>query len=126
MIVYVDEPPAASAFYVDTFGLQLGVRRPPTAPTPNSTPARRKLAFASYALGEENFHGGVRRQHAGEQPTNVEITLVDRATSTPPTPTALKAGCESLSPRPRTSRTASAWRGCGIPFGTLVELATPM
>jgi lactoylglutathione lyase len=123
VIAYVDDPVAVSAFYVDTFGLQSEFVAPEgsyaqldTGPT--------KLAFASYALGDANFPGGVRRSEANEPPANVEITLVtDRVDDA--YATALEAGCQSLAApqdKPHGQRVAFV----RDPFGTLVELGTPM
>ena len=121
VIVYVDDPTAACAFYEDTFGLrgEFAVdeyAQLDTGPT--------KLAFASYALGEKNFAGGVRRAALEGQPPNVEITLVaddvDAAHAR-----ALEAGCTPLAPpedKPQGQRVAYV----RDPFGTLVELATPL
>lgn len=124
VIAYVDEPAAASAFYQQTFGLRAEFAAPDgsyaqldTGPT--------KLAFASYALGETNFENGVRRAATdGQPPPNVEIVLVaddvdgayDRA---------LAAGCVSLAgpqDKPHGQRVAFV----RDPFGTLLELATPL
>lgn len=123
VIAYVDDPPAASAFYADTFGLQSEFIAPDgsyaqldTGPT--------KLAFASYALGEKNFPGGVRRPGDGEQPANVEITLVTERVDDAYA-TALDAGCQSLSaPADKPHGQRVAW--VRDPFGTLLELGTPM
>jgi lactoylglutathione lyase len=123
VIAYVDDPATVSAFYVDTFGLQFEFIAPDgsyaqldTGPT--------KLAFASYALGDANFSGGVRRSEANEPPANVEITLVtDRVDDA--YATALEAGCKSLAApqdKPHGQRVAYL----RDPFGTLVELGTPM
>jgi lactoylglutathione lyase len=123
VIVYVDEPPAAAEFYVRTFGLHSEFVAPggsyaqlDTGPT--------KLAFASYALGEQNFEGGVRRADADGPPPNVEVTLVhedvDAAYAR-----ALEAGCTALAPpedKPQGQRVAFV----RDPFGTLLELATPL
>ncbi len=123
VIVYVDEPITASAFYARTFGLVEEFASPDgsyaqldTGPT--------KLAFASYALGEGNFAGGVRRSGPAETPFNVEITLVaddiDLAFEA-----ALAAGCEKLAEpqdKPHGQRVAYV----RDPFGTLLELATPL
>ena len=75
VIVYVDEPTGAGAFYQATFGLRSEFAAPDgsyvqldTGPT--------KLAFASYALGAKNFAGGVQRATLAGAPPNVEITLV--------------------------------------------------
>jgi uncharacterized glyoxalase superfamily protein PhnB len=123
VIVYVDEPPAAADFYARTFGLRSEFVGPggsyaqlDTGPT--------KLAFASYELGAKNFEGGVRRAGGDGQPPNVELTLVhedvDAAYAR-----ALDAGCAALAApedKPHGQRVAYV----RDPFGTLVELATPM
>lgn len=122
VIVYVDDPAAAAEFYERAFGLRGGFVAPSgtyaeldTGPT--------KLAFAAYGLGDANFEGGVRRPDA-DQPANVEIALVaedvDGAHAR-----ALEAGCTGLAPpadKPQGQRVAYV----RDPFGTLVELATPL
>jgi lactoylglutathione lyase len=122
-IVYVDEPAAAAEFYEKTFGLRADFVAPggsyaqlDTGPT--------KLGFASYELGEKNFDGGVRRADADGQPPNVELALVhddvDAAYAT-----ALDAGCRALAApedKPQGQRVAYV----RDPFGTLLELATPL
>jgi lactoylglutathione lyase len=83
-----------------------------------------RLAFASYALGEKNFPGGVRRAGADGQPPNVEITLVADDVDAGYAQ-ALAAGCDSLAEpedKPQGQRVAYV----RDPFGTLVELATPL
>jgi lactoylglutathione lyase len=123
VIVYVDEPAAAAEFYVRTFGLREEFAAPDgtyaqldTGPT--------KLAFAAYSLGEKNFPGGVQRAPADGAPPNVEITLVagdvDGAFER-----AVGAGCAPLADpedKPQGQRVAYV----RDPFGTLVELATPL
>jgi len=124
VIAYVDDPPAASAFYQQTFGLRGEFAAPDGSYAQLDTGAT-KLAFASYALGEKNFEGGVRRAATnGQPPANVEITLVaddvDGAYAR-----ALEAGCVALAPpedKPHGQRVAFV----RDPFGTLVELGTPM
>jgi uncharacterized glyoxalase superfamily protein PhnB len=123
VIVYVDEPPAAAEFYERTFGLK-GEFVAPDGSYAQLDTGPTKLAFASYELGEKNFPGGVRRAGADGQPPNVEVTLihedVDAATAA-----ALEAGCESLAApedKPQGQRVAYV----RDPFGTLVELATPL
>jgi lactoylglutathione lyase len=123
VIVYVDEPPAAAEFYERTFGLRSEFVAPggsyaqlDTGPT--------KLAFASYDLGEKNFPGGVRRAAADGQPPNVEVTLVHEDVDAAYT-AALEAGCTALAEpedKPQGQRVAYV----RDPFGTLVELATPL
>jgi lactoylglutathione lyase len=123
-IVYVEEPPAAAEFYERTFGLRSDFVGPGGSYAQLDTGST-KLGFASYDLGEENFDGGVRRAAAGDgQPPNVELALVhedvDAAYAT-----ALEAGCEALAEpvdKPHGQRVAYV----RDPFGTLLELATPL
>ena len=123
VIVYVDEPPAAAEFYARTFGLSSEFVAPGGSYAQLDTGST-KLAFASYELGEKNFDGGVRRAGAGGEPPNVELALVhedvDAAYAR-----AVEAGCESLAEpedKPQGQRVAYL----RDPFGTLVELATPL
>jgi lactoylglutathione lyase len=123
VIAYVEDPRAASAFYEQTFGLRAEFAAPDGSYAQLDTGSTR-LAFASYALGERNFDGGVRRTSLDEAPANVEITLVaddvDAAFAR-----ALSAGCTELSvpeDKPHGQRVAFV----RDPFGTLVELGTPM
>jgi lactoylglutathione lyase len=122
VIVYVDEPTAASAFYEQTFGLRGEFAAPDGSYAQLDTGSTR-LAFASYALGRRNFPGGVRAAGA-DQPANIEITLVaedvDAALAE-----ALAAGCTLLAAaedKPHGQRVAFV----RDPFGTLVELGTPL
>ncbi len=123
VIVYVEDPPAAREFYMRAFGLQGGFDAPSGTYAELDTGAT-KLAFAAYALGEQNFAGGVRRAPADGQPPNVEIALVDEDVDGA-YERALGAGCTSLSaPADKPQGQRVAW--VRDPFGTLVELATPL
>jgi lactoylglutathione lyase len=123
VIVYVDDPAAAAAFYERAFALRGDFVAPggtfaqlDTGPT--------KLAFAAYSLGEGNFAGGVRRAAPDGQPANVEIALVAEDVEAAYA-RALDAGCTPLAPpedKPQGQRVAYVLD----PFGTLVELATPL
>ncbi len=119
VIVYVEEPDAAAAFYERVFGMRVEFAVGEYAQLDTGST---KLAFAAYSLGEQNFPGGVRR--AEGQPFNVELALVhedvDGAFQH-----ALDAGCEALAEpkdKPQGQRVAYV----RDPFGTLVELATPL
>jgi lactoylglutathione lyase len=123
VIAYVEDPRAASAFYAKTFGLRAEFVAPDgsyaqldTGPT--------KLAFASYALGEQNFDRGVAHASLEERPPNVEIVLVaddvDGAFAR-----ALDAGCAALS-APQDKPHGQRVGFVRDPFGLLVELATPI
>jgi uncharacterized glyoxalase superfamily protein PhnB len=123
VIVYVDDPPAAREFYMEAFGLQGGFAVPSGEYAELDTGAT-KLAFAAYSLGESNFPGGVRPAAQEGQPPNVEIALVaedvdDRYAH------AVEAGCESLA-EPRDKPQGQRVAYVRDPFGTLVELATPL
>ena len=123
VIVYVDDPVAVSAFYADTFGLHPEFSSPDGSYAQLST-GQTKLAFASYDLGAQNFPGGVRRPGADEPPANVEITLVSEHVDDA-YGTALAAGCQALAApedKPHGQRVAFV----RDPFGTLVELGTPL
>jgi lactoylglutathione lyase len=123
VIAYVDDPAAAVEFYEQTFGLDVEFVVPggsyaqlDTGPT--------KLAFAAYTLGEKNFDGGVRRAELDSPPPNVEITLVHENVEAAYA-RALEAGCAPLAEpedKPQGQRVAYV----RDPFGTLVELATPL
>jgi lactoylglutathione lyase len=123
VIAYVDDPAAAAAFYTRTFGLPTEFAAPDGSYAQLDTGAT-KLAFASYALGDDNFPGGVRRAGSDGPPANVEVVLVhddvDAAYAV-----ALEAGCAALAApedKPQGQRVAYV----RDPFGTLLELATPM
>ena len=122
VIVYVDDPPAAASLRA-----RLRHRGEFTAPDGDYVQmdtGETKLAFAAYALGEHNFDGGVLRARLDGQPPNVELALVhedvDAAFAQ-----ALEAGCAELSAphdKPRGQRVAYV----RDPFGTLIEIASPM
>jgi lactoylglutathione lyase len=123
VIVYVDEPAQAAAFYERTFGLR-GEFVAPSGTYAQLDTGPTRLAFAAYELGDGNFPGGVRRAAAEGQPANVEIALVaddvDGAFAR-----AVEAGCSELAPptdKPQGQRVAYV----RDPFGTLVELASPI
>jgi lactoylglutathione lyase len=123
VIVYVDDPPAAAELYERAFGIATQFSVPDGSYAQMDT-GETKLAFAAYALGEHNVDGGVRRAPLDGQPPNVELALVhedvDAAFAR-----ALEAGCTELAEphdEPRGQRVAYV----RDPFGTLVELASPM
>jgi uncharacterized glyoxalase superfamily protein PhnB len=123
VIVYAEDPPAAREFYMRAFGLQGGFVAPTGTYAELDTGAT-KLAFAAYSLGEQNFPGGVRPADGDGQPPNVELALVaedvDGAYAR-----ALEAGCSALAePKDKPQGQRVAW--VRDPFGTLLELATPL
>jgi uncharacterized glyoxalase superfamily protein PhnB len=123
VIVYVDEPATVAAFYERSFGLRGEFAAPDGSYAQLDTGAT-KLAFAAYSLGEQNFPGGVRPADGDGQPPNVELALVaedvDGAYAR-----ALEAGCSALAePKDKPQGQRVAW--VRDPFGTLLELATPL
>jgi lactoylglutathione lyase len=123
VIYYVDQPAEVAAFYEQTFGLKVEFVAPGGSFAQLDTGAT-KLAFASYDLGEKNFPGGVRRAATSGQPANVEIALI-AADVEGAYALALEHGCSSLAEpedKPQGQRVAYV----RDPFGTLIELATPL
>jgi lactoylglutathione lyase len=123
VIIYVEEPAQAAAFYERTFGLR-GEFVAPSGTYAQLDTGPTRLAFAAYELGDGNFPGGVERAARDARPPNVEIALVaddvDAAFER-----ALEAGCAALAApadKPHGQRVAYV----RDPFGTLVELATPV
>lgn len=108
VIAYVDDPAAASAFYAETFGLTVELVVPDGSYAQMDTGGTR-LAFASYALGDSNFPG-----------ITLVTTGVDAAYAR-----AVDAGCEPLAApedKPQGQRVSYV----RDPFGTLVEIASPL
>ncbi len=123
VIVYVDDPAQAAAFYERAFGLR-GQFVAESGTYAQMDTGATKLAFAAYTLGEENFPGGVLRVAPVDPPRNVEIALiaddVDSAYAR-----ALEAGCTALAaPADAPHGQRVAW--VRDPFGTLVEIASPI
>jgi lactoylglutathione lyase len=121
-IVYVEDPVAASEFYAATFGLTPEFASPDGSYAQMDT-GQTKLAFASYTLGESNFPGGVAPPDP-ERPAHLEITLVT-ADVDGAVRVAVDAGCALLADpvdKPHGQRVAFV----RDPFGTLVEIGTPM
>jgi predicted enzyme related to lactoylglutathione lyase len=121
VIVYVEDPPAAAAFYERVFGLAVEFAFDTYAQLLTGST---KLGFAAYTLGDGNFDGGVRPAALDGQPANVELALVhedvDGAYAH-----ALQAGCTALA-EPRDKPQGQRVAYVRDPFGTLLELATPL
>jgi predicted enzyme related to lactoylglutathione lyase len=120
VIAYVEDPAEAARFYERTFGMRVDfIAGDEYAQLDTGTT---KLGFASYALSRKNFEGGVQR--ADGAPVNVEIALVHADVDTA-FRIAVEAGCTALAEpvdKPQGQRVAYV----RDPFGTLVELATPL
>ena len=125
VIVYVDDPAEAVAFYERAFGLTTEFVAP-TGTYAQMDTGSTKLGFAAYSLGEKNFAGGVRpaSDDSDSRPPNTELALVHED-SDAAYRQALDAGCTSLAPpedKPHGQRVAYV----RDPFGTLIEIATPL
>lgn len=123
VIVYVPDVPAALALYVEAFGQEQRFVAPDGSYGELDTGAT-VLAFAADALGAGNFAGGPRRPGLDEPPANVELAF-----TTDDVPgavaTALEAGCTLLA-EPSVKPHGQTVAYVRDPWGTLVELCTPM
>ena len=119
VIVYVPDVEEALSFYERAFGM---TRRFAVGTYGELDTGSTRLGFAAESLGEENFEGGVGRP--GEQPFNVELALVfddvDAAFAH-----AVESGCTPLAePKDKPQGQRVGW--VRDPFGTLLEIATPL
>ena len=121
MIVYVADVGQAIDFYERAFGLS---RRFVVETYGELDTGATTLAFAALQLGDSNFEGGVRPPRSDGPPFNVEIALVfdDVAAAFEH---ALASGCTALAePAVKPHGQTAGW--VRDPFGTLVEIASPM
>jgi uncharacterized glyoxalase superfamily protein PhnB len=121
VIVYVEDPRAALSYYAETFGFELDFAGDDYGQLRTGSTM---LGFASLSLGEKNFDGGVRPPAAAGPPANFELVLVDEDVDAL-YELALGAGCEPLAPpedKPHGQRVGYV----RDPFGTVLELATPL
>ena len=122
MIAYVPDVRAAIAFYEKSFGLERNFLAEDASFGELKT-GETKLAFASETLGDSHFEGGFARPSA-EQPFNVEIALVFDDVGAA-FARALENGASALS-EPTQKSWGQVVAYVRDPFGTLVELATPI
>lgn len=122
-IVYVPDVPASLAFFEQAFGLSRKFLHESNAYGELAT-GETTLAFASYALGEMNFPGGVVGASTSERPLGMEIAFVvpDVAHAHQ---AALAAGATELSP-PADKPWGQTVSYVRCPAGTLIELCTSM
>jgi uncharacterized glyoxalase superfamily protein PhnB len=83
-----------------------------------------KLGFATYDLARSHFDGGVRTAGSDGPPPNVEIVLVSVAVDDAYR-FGLAAGCSALA-EPTDMPQGQRVGYVRDPFGTLIELATPL
>src|SRR3954468_10219654 len=121
VIVYVPDIEEALAFYERAFGME---RRFAVDTYGELDTGSTVLAFAAESLGEENFGGGVDRPDGAAKPFNVELALVfddvDAAFAH-----AVESGCMALTqPKDKPQGQRVGW--VRDPFGTLIEIASPL
>jgi uncharacterized glyoxalase superfamily protein PhnB len=121
VIVYVPDVAEALAFYERAFGMS---KRFAVDDYGELDTGSTVLGFASESLGKENFSGGVARPASDGAPVNVELALVfddvDAAFAH-----AVESGCTALSePKDKPQGQRVGW--VRDPFGTLLEIASPL
>ena len=114
--------PAAIAFYEKSFGLERNFLAE-DADFGELKTGETKLAFATEDLGDSHFEGGFMRPSA-ERPFNVEIALVFDDVGAA-FARAVENGASALS-EPTQKSWGQVVAYVRDPFGTLVELATPI
>ncbi|HYP48890.1 MAG TPA: VOC family protein [Thermoleophilaceae bacterium] len=122
VIVYVPDVRAALEFYERAFGLRRSflAESGEFGQLDTGTTA---LAFASEELGDSNFPGGFERPRA-ERPGNVELCLVFDDVEAGFSK-AVDAGCKPLA-APTAKPQGQTVGYVRDPFGTLVEIASPL
>jgi uncharacterized glyoxalase superfamily protein PhnB len=121
VIVYVPDVEEALAFYERAFGMTRGIAFETYGELDTGATT---LSFAAESLGEENFPGGVGRPDPGGKPYNVELALVfdDVAAAFAH---AVECGCTPLAePKDKPQGQTVGW--VRDPFGTLIEIASPL
>jgi lactoylglutathione lyase len=123
VIVYVPDVRAALAFYGRAFGLQTGYVDPHATFGQLETGST-ALSFATEERARRELRGPFRPGRAEEEPCNVEVCLVF------PDPVAaferaVAAGCAPLT-RPAPNPHCQVSGFVRDPYGTLVEIASPL
>lgn len=123
VIIYVPDVEGALALYETAFSLGRKFIAPDATYGELDTGGT-TLAFAHDDLGKANFEGGPRRPGLDEPPANVELAFV-AADVDAAVEQALAAGCTLLAaPAHQSHGQTVGW--IRDPWGTLIELATPM
>ena len=122
VIVYVPDVEAALEFYERAFGLHRAFLAE-SGEFGQLDTGGTALAFASERLGDSNFPGGFDRPRA-ERPGNVELCFVFDDVEAG-FRQAVQAGCKALAaPAAKPQGQTVGW--VRDPFGTLVEIASPL
>ena len=121
VIVYVADVGQAIDFYERAFGMS---RRFVVDTYGELDTGATTLAFAALELADFNFDGGVQQPSSGGLPFNVEVALVfDDVPAA--FEHALSSGCTALAePAVKPHGQTVGW--VRDPFGTLVEIASPI
>jgi lactoylglutathione lyase len=123
VIVYVPEVERAVEFYERAFGLTRAFVDP-TGNFGQLDTGSTALAFAAEALAESHLPDGVRRPGPGEPPANVELALIFEDVYAA-FAHAVAEGCTVLAePAPQPQNQVVGW--VRDPFGTLIEIASPI
>lgn len=123
VIVYVPDVESAIAFYERAFGLSR-VFLAESGQYGELATGQTKLAFASAQLAQANFSGGVAQPDSAAAPFNVELALVFDDVQAA-FERAVGAGCISLAD-PTVKPHGQVVSFVRDPFGTLVEIASPI
>ena len=121
-ILYVADVAASLKFYEEAFGLARRFLHESGDYGELDTGAT-TLAFASHALADSNFNGGVVRANESKQPLGMEIGFVTSDVSAAHAKALAAGGKELKAPQQKPwGQTVSYLRA---PDGCLVELCTP-
>ena len=121
-IVYVADVAASLKFYEDAFGLARRFLHESGDYGELDTGAT-MLAFASHALADANFSGGIVRANESKQPLGMEIAFVTSDVEAAHAKALTAGGKELKAPQQKPwGQTVSYLRA---PDGCLVELCTP-
>ena len=123
VIVYVPDPDAALALYEAAFGAQRSFLTPDGSYGQLDTGAT-TLAFASDELAASNLPDGFERLGPDRRPSNIELCFVS-ADVDGALATAIAAGCTLLA-EPKFKPQGQTVAYVRDPWGTLIELATPL
>ena len=122
VIAYVPDVEAAIAFYEKSFGLERSFVAPDASFGELNT-GQTKLAFASEEMGDSHFEAGFQRPSDG-QPFNVEVALVFNDVEAAFARAVENGGSALVEPKRKPWGQVVGY--VRDPFGTLVELATPV
>lgn len=122
-IVYVPDVAASLAFFEHTFGFKRRFLHESGDYGELDTGAT-TLSFASLALGNSHFKGGVLAASESEKPLGMEIALVTEDVASAHARAVTHGARELMAPETKPWGQTVSYVRC--PDGTLVELCTPI